>query len=102
LRKLFEEVFLPTDIHIQNYGNVLTANALLQGLAVEELRRKELDYDDPDYELLIAVRAIKSVENDDMESKKACAPTDERKTRIFARVLVLSSIAEEVLSIWTP
>jgi hypothetical protein len=62
-RKLFEEVFLPTEIHIENYGNVLAANALLQGLAVEELREEELDYRDPDYELLIAVRAVKSIDN---------------------------------------
>ena len=38
---------------------VLAAAAFLFGLAVEELRPEELDYQDPDYELLIAVRAVK-------------------------------------------
>jgi hypothetical protein len=30
---------------------------------IEELRQEELDYDDPDYELLITVRAVKAEEN---------------------------------------
>jgi len=38
---------------------VLAANAFLQGLAVEDLRRHELDYQDPEYQLLITVRAAK-------------------------------------------
>jgi hypothetical protein len=64
-QKLFAEVFSPSEIHIRSYGNVLSANALLQGLAAEELRQEELDYHDPDYELLIAVKAIKLVDNDE-------------------------------------
>lgn len=58
-RKLFEEVFSTSDVEIQSYGNVLVANALLQGLAVEDLRRDELEYHDDDYELLIGIRAVK-------------------------------------------
>jgi hypothetical protein len=38
---------------------VLTAIAFLRGLAAEELKREELDYHDPDYELIITVRAVK-------------------------------------------
>jgi len=41
------------------YGNVLAATAFLHGLAAEELTREELDHRDPDYELLIGVRAQK-------------------------------------------
>jgi hypothetical protein len=40
---------------------VLAAAAFLQGLSSRELRADELDYHDPDYELLICVRAVKSV-----------------------------------------
>jgi len=40
---------------------VLTAIAFLHGLAAEELRREELDYCDPDYEVLLTVRAAKSL-----------------------------------------
>lgn len=59
-KKLFEEIFPVADIRVSSYGNVLTAIAFLQGLAAKELRKKELDYHDPDYEILIAVRAVKS------------------------------------------
>jgi len=59
-QKLFEEVFSPVNVTVASYGNVLAANAFLHGLAGEELRPQELDHQDPDYELLITVRAIKS------------------------------------------
>ena len=58
-RKLFEAVFLPGPVQVVAYGNVLAAAALLYGLASEELRPAELDQRDPDYEVLIAVRAVK-------------------------------------------
>jgi SAM-dependent methyltransferase len=61
-RRLFEEVFSFANVKIQAYGNVLAAISLLHGLAMEELRREELDHFDPDYEILIAVRAVKAVE----------------------------------------
>jgi SAM-dependent methyltransferase len=58
-RRLFEEVFPASKVAIETYGNVLTAVAFLHGLAVKEMRKEELDYHDPDYQLLITARAIK-------------------------------------------
>lgn len=58
-KKLFQEVFLSENVDVHSYGNVLTAIAFLHGLASEELTRKELDYHDKDYEMLITVRAVK-------------------------------------------
>jgi len=58
-RRLFQS-FGP-DLTVKAYGNVLTAIAFLHGLAAEELRREELDYCDPDYEVLLTVRAAKSL-----------------------------------------
>jgi SAM-dependent methyltransferase len=60
-RRSFEECFPAANITVQAYGNVLAAIAFLEGLAAAELRREELDYSDPDYELLITVRAVKPV-----------------------------------------
>jgi hypothetical protein len=40
---------------------VLVAIAFLHGLAEQELRPRELDHRDPDYEVLITVRAQKPV-----------------------------------------
>jgi hypothetical protein len=37
--------------------------AFLQGLACDELKRRELAYHDPDYELIITVRAVKPAEH---------------------------------------
>lgn len=58
-RRLFEEVFPPTHLQVETYGNVLSATAFLQGLAVQELTPKELDFRDPNYETIVAVRAVK-------------------------------------------
>jgi len=58
-RLLFEEVFPPELVTIRAYGNVLAAISFLHGLAREDLKQKELDAIDPDYEILIAIRAVK-------------------------------------------
>jgi SAM-dependent methyltransferase len=59
VRRLFGEAFPAQGLTIQGYGNVLVALSFLHGLLSEELRREELDYHDPDYELLITIRAQK-------------------------------------------
>jgi SAM-dependent methyltransferase len=59
VRLLLGEVFPPEHVTVQAHGNVLVATAFLYGLATEELVRDELDYDDPEYEFLITVRATK-------------------------------------------
>jgi SAM-dependent methyltransferase len=59
LRRLFNDTFLSAKVELATYGNVLAAIALLHGLATEELDAQELNYRDPDYEVLIAVRAVK-------------------------------------------
>ncbi|MBH8566028.1 glycosyltransferase [Nostoc sp. CENA67] len=58
-RLLFEEKFPKTNVQVETYGNVLAAIAFLQGLAVKDLRQKELDYQDDEYQVLITVRAVK-------------------------------------------
>lgn len=58
-QRLFEEAFQSSNVTVQACGNVLTAVAILHGLASEELAPRELDFDDPDYEVLITIRAVK-------------------------------------------
>jgi len=60
-RRLFDEVFAADHVQLRAYGNVLSSVAFLHGIAAEELTQEELDYQDPDYQLLIAVRGLKSV-----------------------------------------
>lgn len=59
IRQLAAEIFPDDRIDVACHGNVLAATAFLQGLAVEELRRDELDHLDPHYQLLITLRAVK-------------------------------------------
>jgi hypothetical protein len=59
---LFGEFFPAAHLGFKVYGNVLTATAYLQGLSAEELSPDELDYPDPDYEVIIGVRAVKATE----------------------------------------
>lgn len=56
---LFEEFFPPQHLTVEAYGNVFTAITFLHGFATEELRQQELDYHDPNYEVLVTVRAVK-------------------------------------------
>jgi SAM-dependent methyltransferase len=63
VQRLFEETFAAEDIKIEARGNVLAATAFLNGLATEELRPEELDFDDPHYQLVITIRAAKRDES---------------------------------------
>lgn len=58
-RRLFHEVFSPSNVEIEVRGNVLSAICSLMGLSAEELTAEELDCTDLDYEVLIAIRAVK-------------------------------------------
>ena len=58
--RVFADGFPAREISVSAYGNVLAAIAFLHGLATEELHPEELEYADPDYELLITVRAVKA------------------------------------------
>lgn len=57
--KLLQEFFPPESVTIAVHGNVLAAIAFLHGIAAEELRDHELDYVDPEYQVLIGARAQK-------------------------------------------
>lgn len=56
-RRLFSHDF--DDPEVTGHGNVLAAISFLHGITTEDLRPEELDYSDPDYEVLIAVRAVR-------------------------------------------
>lgn len=58
-KKIFGEIFGLENVTVNTYGNVLVSIAYLHGLSVEELRKSELDFNDPDYQLSITIRAIK-------------------------------------------
>ena len=59
VQRLLEEHFDPTAITVESHGNVLAAAAFLYGLAVEDLPPGAVDVEDPDYQLVVAARAVK-------------------------------------------
>jgi len=60
--ELFASVFPRDHLQIESHGNVLSSIAFLHGIASQELRRRELDENDPDFQLLITVRAVRPSE----------------------------------------
>ena len=61
IRQLLEEFFPAECLNITSYGNVLAATAFLHGIATSELEPTELNFCDPQYEVLITVRASKPI-----------------------------------------
>ena len=57
-RRLFAEQFGP-NVRVESWGNVAATAAFLYGMAVHELARATLDFQDPHYPLLVTVRAQK-------------------------------------------
>jgi SAM-dependent methyltransferase len=59
MRRLFEARFPQEAVQVAAYGNVLAATAFLHGLSPRDLRQKELEFHDPNYELVVSLRATK-------------------------------------------
>lgn len=57
--RLFSEAFGKENVAVEAHGNVLVACAFLQGLAIQDLRREELEHEDANYQFAISVRAVK-------------------------------------------
>ena len=58
--KIFSEQFGEANVQVSSFGNVLTSIGFLEGLSAGELSSEELEYNDPDYQLLITVVAKKN------------------------------------------
>jgi SAM-dependent methyltransferase len=65
-RLLFTDAFPRADIEIRAFGNVLAAAAFLFALCDRDLRRRELDHVDPDYELEITARVVQAARRTDL------------------------------------
>ena len=59
-RKLFEAAFGKGRVEVVTYGNVLSAVGNLHGLGAGEIERAKIDYNDPNYEIIIGARAVKA------------------------------------------
>jgi len=64
VRRLFEAEFPAQGVEVEAHGNVLAASAFLYGMATEELEQSELDARDPDYQVVITIRAVRPASSD--------------------------------------
>ncbi len=58
-RRLFAGAFPIDAFDVRAYGNVMACAAFLHGLSLEEVSTAELDYEDPTFPQIIAIRAVK-------------------------------------------
>lgn len=56
---IFGKYFKKKNLTVKSYGNVLSGQFFWVGMAAEELTKKELDFNDPHFPLIITLKAIK-------------------------------------------
>ncbi len=59
--RMLGDIFGPKNVRVDSVGNVLTATSFLLGISSQELRPRELDEKDPEFEMLAVARAQKEV-----------------------------------------
>lgn len=57
--RLFAQAYGPGNVDVRRHGNAQSAAAFLYGLAAEDLDPADLGREDPDYHLLLTVRAVR-------------------------------------------
>ncbi|QEC51210.1 glycosyltransferase involved in cell wall biosynthesis [Anseongella ginsenosidimutans] len=57
--RMLAEVFPPAETAVETHGNVLVASAFLYGLGLPELKREQMDFHDPHYQVIITAVAAK-------------------------------------------
>lgn len=60
VQRLFADVFGEESVRVETFGNVLAATAFLHGLVAAELTPEELSFNDPDYPVVVTLRAAKA------------------------------------------
>jgi SAM-dependent methyltransferase len=56
---VFEKYFFPVNLTIKSYGNVFAGQCFWAGMSQEELSRQELEYNDPRFPCIVAIKAVK-------------------------------------------
>ncbi len=59
VRQLLEEFFPGASVSVESQGNVLTAAAFLYGLSSADLKKEDVEVSDPDYAMILTIRAMK-------------------------------------------
>jgi len=59
MSKMLNEVFPPENIEVKTHGNVFVASAFLYGMGLPEIKKEDMDYHDPHYQVVITAKAVK-------------------------------------------
>lgn len=59
ITKVMNETFNGSEVEVKSFGNVQVASAFLYGMGLPEISVKTLRYNDPSYQVIITVKAIK-------------------------------------------
>ena len=54
IKKILEIYFSSNEIEIETFGNVLVATAFLYGMGLPEIKKEQMDFNDPHYQVIIA------------------------------------------------
>jgi len=60
MQRLSEETFPNSKPQVEYFGNVLAASSFLYGIGLPEMKKEQLDYKDPFYQVIITVRVTKA------------------------------------------
>jgi glycosyltransferase involved in cell wall biosynthesis len=61
ITKILSEIFPEENINVESFGNVLVASAFLYGMGLPEIKKEQMDYNDPHYQVIITAKAVKPV-----------------------------------------
>lgn len=78
IHRVFAEIFGSENISVETFGNVQTAVAQLHGLVQEEFTQAELDYHDPDYEVIIGVKAVRALSDTGPSAAPGATPNSDQ------------------------
>lgn len=59
IKRLLSEIFPAEYSYVESFGNVLAATAFLYGIGLPEIKKEQMDYNDPQYQLIITAVVVK-------------------------------------------
>ncbi len=59
IEKLMKDTFPNGKTEVETFGNVFAASSFLYGMGISEVPKEKLDYNDPHFQVIITVKAVK-------------------------------------------
>ena len=59
ISRMLSEIFSAENVFVETFGNVLVATAFLYGIGLPEIKKEQMDYTDPHYQVIICATAVK-------------------------------------------